>query len=357
MKNNKDKTTTNYQKHIIDHSKVLIITTDNDGNIVEFNQEAAQLLGFKKAEVINKPISLVWQNPLQREELLNMVKKYGVARNQEVCLQSKDGKYHFVILTLSQLKNDEGEVLGTVGISKDISEQKMLHHKLLQSEKMAGIGTLASGIAHEINNPLAGILGMAEAIMDEDELETIKSFTKDIIDYTLEASEIVKELTNYSRSAANESVSTLDMSTVIKTSLKIVKHSLNFSGIKVVSDLKNECWISANSGEMQQVFTNLITNSIHAMDEKENDKKLIVSCSTDGHIVKGIISDTGTGISKDHLRQIYDPFFTTKPPGKGTGLGLYVIYNIVEKYKGHIEATSHKGTTFTLTFPLNSKFH
>ncbi len=351
------KGTGSYLKQIIDNSRDIIITTDNEGQIVQFNREAEEQLGYKKEDVVNKPVSMLWQNPSEREKLVESIRKHGVVRNQEVCLLSKNEKIKYVSLTLSQLKDDTGAVVGTVGISKDISEQKMLRNKLLQTEKMAGFGTLASGIAHEINNPLAGILGMAEAIVDEDNLESIKIFSKDIINYTLEASAIVKELNNFSRSVANESVSTIDLAAIIESSLKITLHSFQISTkIDIESDLRQECWINANSGELQQVFTNLISNAIHAIEEKGG--KLSLKCSCDGKFVKGVIADNGVGIKKKHMNQIYDPFFTTKPPGKGTGLGLYVIYNIVSKYDGSIDVESEegKGASFTITFPMVPSF-
>jgi signal transduction histidine kinase len=243
-----------------------------------------------------------------------------------------------------------------VGISRDVSEQSMLRQKLVQSEKMAGLGTLASGISHEINNPLAGVLGMAEAIRDENDLEKIKSFSKDIIDYTLEASAIVKELSDYSRLAINEAISTIDLSKSIESSFKIIKHSSDFSQISFETDLHKECWISANSGEIQQIFTNLITNAIDAMENKGGE--LALKCSQDNKIVTAVVSDTGIGIKKEHLNRIYDPFFTTKLPGKGTGLGLFVIYKIVSKYNGNVDVVSEegKGTSVFITFPLLSSF-
>lgn len=237
-------------------------------------------------------------------------------------------------------------------MSQDNYNIEQLQQKLLQSEKLASIGTLASGIAHELNNPLTGILGMAEAILDEDDLNTIKSFSKDIIDYTLGASAIVKELASYSRTIINESISKIDLTVIIKNSLNLVKLSHNLSGIAIFPDFRKECWIQANSGEMYQVFVNLITNAVQAMEEKGGQLTLI--CSNDGQFVKTGVKDTGTGIKKDHLSQLYSPFFTTKPPGKGTGLGLYVIDKIVSKYKGNVEVISEVGvgTSFTLTFPM-----
>ncbi len=346
--------TTDYLERIIDHSKDLIITTDTDGRIVEFNREAEEKLGYKREEVINKPASIIWKRPEERKEIIDLLKKEGVVRNREIQIKDKQGNIHDASLTLSLLKNAKGEVIGTVGISKDISEQKMLHYKLLQSEKLAGIGTLASGIAHEINNPLGGILGMAEAILDEDEPSTVKSYANDIVNYTMEASSIVKELSGYSRQVADESISGIDLASLMGNSIKMAKRSVHLSSIEVVTDLKKGCWINANEGEMRQVFVNLAINAIYAMKRKGG--RLTLSCSYDDQFVRASVTDTGTGIKKEYLSRIYDPFFTTKPPGKGTGLGLYVVYKIVTKYKGNLEVISieGEGTTFKTTFPMDS---
>ena len=117
-------------QQIINNSKDIIITTNNEGRIVQFNQEAEEQLGYKKDETVNRPVSILWQNPVEREKLMKSVRKCGVVRNEEVCLLTKNGKIKYMSLTLSQLKNDLGEVVGTVGISKDISEQRMLRNKL-----------------------------------------------------------------------------------------------------------------------------------------------------------------------------------------------------------------------------------
>src|SRR3989338_1543320 len=345
------KTKNNLEK-IVEHSKDIIITTDINGKIVEFNPEAEEKLGYKKDVVIGEPASILYENPAERKEIMDFVNRFGVFRNREVHLLSKNGDVHHVSLTISQLKNDAGEIAGTVGISKDISEERMLQYKLIQSEKMAGIGTLASGIAHEINNPLAGILGMAEAILDENDLRKVNSYARDIVRYTLETTAIVKELLTYSRQTQNESISTIDMAVILENSIKMAKHTVDFSSITIISDMKKGCWTSANAGEMQQVFINLIINAIHAMEEKGG--KLILSCYKNDDSIKAVITDTGIGIKKDYLSQIYNPFFTTKPVGKGTGLGLYVVYKIVTKYNGHIDVISDegKGTSFVLTFPI-----
>jgi PAS domain S-box-containing protein len=346
--------TMSYLQTILDNSKAQIVTTDLEGRIVEFNKEAENILGYSKKEVVGESILKLYANPDRRAELLNTRQITGsdswVARNREVELKSKSGKTVPVNLTLSAMLDENLVKIGTVGIGKDMSEQRLLQHKLLQAEKLAGIGTLASGIAHEINNPLAGILGMAEAVRDEDDIKLIKSYTSDIIGYAIKASDIVKDLNVYSRAVHNESKSTVDLSHVMESSLKMAKHSASFISIEVIEDLSESCYMLANEGEIQQVLVNLMVNAIHGMDQKGTLK---LKCSKSGDFVHATISDSGKGISKEHLDQIYDPFFTTKPVGEGTGLGLYVAYKIVTKLGGTISCESEEGlgTTFSLRFP------
>jgi PAS domain S-box-containing protein len=337
-----------YLEMVLNNSKAIIITTDTDNNIVEFNREAEKLLEYNKEELVGRSVLLLYETPEQREILLEDQK------TREIRLKSKSGKIIHVSVTLSNLINDKNETIGTVGIGKDISEQNMLHFKLMQSEKLAGIGTLASGIAHEINNPLAGILGMAEAIRDELDMETIKSYADDIIQYSVNASIIVKELSNYSRTANNETTSTVDIAQVLENSIKMAKHSAPLLAINIETDFQENSYIFANAGELQQVFVNLMINAIHAMRDKG---VLSIKCSNENGFAQVTITDTGNGIPEDNLHQIFDPFFTTKPAGSGTGLGLYVVYRIVTKYGGTIdvESTDGQGTTFTMKFPATKK--
>jgi len=343
-----------YLQMILDNSRVIIVTTDTKGRIVEFNREAERALEYTREEVVGKDVLMLYENPLQREELLHEAasskRDPWAVRNREVVLRSKTGGLIYVSLTLSTMVNNKGEILGTVGIGKDVSEQKMLQFKLIQSEKLAGIGTLATGIAHEINNPLAGILGMAEAARDETNPELVMSYINDIIRYTEDASDVVKELSAYSRSAKNEATSTVDVSAVIEDSLRMSRHTVNLNSIKVTGELDKGCYILANTGEIQQAFVNLIINAGHAM---KDGGTLRLACRREGEFVKAVVSDTGQGISEKDLVHIYDPFFTTKPVGTGTGLGLYVVYRIVTKYRGSIDVESEPGagTTFSIKFP------
>lgn len=236
-------------------------------------------------------------------------------------------------------------------VIRDMTAEKKLQQQLIQSEKLAGIGTMAAGIAHEMNNPLFGIMGMAEAILDEEDPKLIKEYSEDIIKYSQSVTGIVKGLTLYSRSTEAGDLGLIDVNDKLDDAIKIVRHSLEFDGIHVRKEYKTEKKVMINSGEIQQVFVNIIHNAAQAMDGKG---RLELLTRTSGNSVLVRISDDGPGIQKEHIGKIFDPFFTSKGPDKGTGLGLNIVYRIVQKYDGNIIAESEegKGASFTITFPI-----
>ncbi len=343
-----------YLQMILDNSKALIVTTDKKGFIVEFNREGERLLGYTKEDLSGLSAATLFDDDSDSNEVLQQwmagLKAADALRNREVVLKSKSGRFVYINLTVSPMVNEENKVIGSVAIGKDISEEKRLQFKLMQAEKLVGIGTLATGIAHEINNPLAGVLGMAEAIRDEDDINTIKKHSADIIKYATNAANIVKELSAYSRAATENTEALFDMAEVIQRSLKMAKHSISLNPIDVIEDLQEDSFIMGNEGEIQQIFVNLILNAVQAM---EGAGTLRLRCYKDKGLIKSVVSDTGPGIPPEYINHIYDPFFTTKPIGVGTGLGLYVTFRIISKHGGTIdvETAAKKGTSFILSLP------
>jgi signal transduction histidine kinase len=234
---------------------------------------------------------------------------------------------------------------------KDITEEQRLQEQLIQSEKLAGIGILASGVTHEINNPLSGIIGMAEIALEEDDLSKNKDYLRDIMNCAQRIAEIVKGLKSYSRAAKKEDLSPVDLNEVLEESLKMVRLAIKPGSSEVVKRFEPIEKIRANTGEIQQVFTNLITNAFQAMDG--GGGKLILTTRSLKEAVEVKVTDSGNGIPQKYINQIFDPFFTTKKPGEGTGLGLNIVYRIVTKYEGTIDVESKEqvGTTFTVKFP------
>ncbi|MFN7143077.1 MAG: ATP-binding protein [Myxococcota bacterium] len=241
-------------------------------------------------------------------------------------------------------------------LEEALEETRNLQAELIQSEKLAGIGTLAAGIAHEISSPLFGIMGLAEAIADEQDLQLAQGYARDVVDYCRTIRDIVVELSSYSRVATSEYLTTVELSRVVLDALKLVERSAPVSDVRFETDLASGLYLNARTNEIQQVFVNLVKNAAEAVLERHPSGGGVVRIAT-GNVdgwTWATVSDNGPGIPEDKRRVIFDPFYTTKPPGKGTGLGLNIVYRIVTKYRGSIQVQSAigDGTSFELRFPV-----
>lgn len=239
-------------------------------------------------------------------------------------------------------------------MSRELEEHQ---EQLLQSRKIAAIGTLTSGIAHELNNPINNIVLTAEALQEDFRdlpQDEALALIYDILVQADRASEIVKGLLDFSRSERPE-FEPLAVSNVVDETLKLVRNQIMLSGIEVEKDIPPEVpLILGDRKSLQQVFLNLFINAIQAMPDGGT---LQIGVHMEDGQVKIDVEDTGVGIDPEHLPHIFDPFYTTKEVGRGTGLGLSVTYGIIEKHGGHIEVHSHKdqGTIFTISLPIGPK--
>ena len=253
-------------------------------------------------------------------------------------------------LNFYSIPTPKGSAGSFIEFFQDITKQKTLQEELIQSEKLAGIGTLVSGIAHEINNPLGGILGTADLMLPETpENSTLREYTQDIIRYAQSAAEVIKDLMTYSRKTRT-TAEPINIVTILENSLKMAMRGIDFGTIIVRKSYDSVKEILANPTELQQVFLNLIVNAVQAMN---SDGILTLSCHQEEDDVIITVQDTGTGIDKENLDKIFNPFFTTKEAGAGTGLGLSIAHHIVTKSGGRIllDSQEGKGTTFTVILP------
>jgi len=230
------------------------------------------------------------------------------------------------------------------------AEKDRVMGQLIQAEKMAAIGTMVSGIGHEINNPLYVILGKAEAIRDESDVSVCNEHARGIIKHAKHISAIVKNLSGYIRPAGSHELENTDVQEKLLEALDMAKHSLLDDRIAIRQNFAPVPKISAKPEEIQQVFFNVIRNGIQAMAGRG---VLEITTSSEGNQACIRIKDTGTGIPSEHLGKIFDPFFTTKGPDEGEGLGMYIVQKIVNKYNGTVSLKSfeNKGTTVTIRFP------
>jgi signal transduction histidine kinase len=228
--------------------------------------------------------------------------------------------------------------------------ESALQAELMQAEKLAGIGSFATGIAHDINNPLQLIMGFAENLIEERDLPTIREQAREIVEAVKRTSAICQDLTRYSRQSSASDGSLVPINGKLDEALKIARYAARLHDIDVVKHYAQGAAVRGNQDELLHVFVNLITNAVQAMEQVGGTLTLETRVTADTVDVR--VSDTGCGIAPELKEKIFEPFFTTKPPGKGTGLGLYNVRNIVHEMHGNITVNSEvdKGSTFTLTF-------
>ncbi len=243
-------------------------------------------------------------------------------------------------------------------LQQALAELKEVQGELIQSEKLAGIGTLAAGIAHEISSPLFGVMGLAEAILEEEDRELVVGYAKEIVSYCRAIKDIVVQLSGYSRTAEREYFTTVDLGAVAADAARLVTRSLAIDGERVAVECPEPVYVQARSNEVQQVFVNLIKNAVEAATARhgEGGGQVVVRCWAEADGARADVRDDGPGIPEEARSQIFDPFYTTKPPGRGTGLGLNIVYRIMARYRGSVGVRSEvgEGTTFELRFPLDA---
>jgi PAS domain S-box-containing protein len=232
----------------------------------------------------------------------------------------------------------------------DITEEKQLQDQLIQAEKLSSLGTMVSGMAHEINNPAQAILSMAELIQEEEDPDKIREFAADIVTYARHVSVVVRDFASYARSAGRDGETEVDVAERLMEAVKMVRRGPYFNYVDVVTHFDALAFLRGRKGEIDQVFVNLISNAAQAMN---GTGRLTLSTGEEEGWVAVTIADNGPGIPPAIIPKIFDPFFTTKEPGKGTGLGLSIVHKLVTKHNGTIsvDSTERQGTTFRLRFP------
>jgi two-component system, NtrC family, sensor kinase len=255
---------------------------------------------------------------------------------------------------LVQHKPPRAEILGgkaALLIWKLAQHEQDLRDQLIQAEKLASIGTLASGIAHEINNPLYTITGLSEHLLEETRPEVIREYVEDITKSARRIADIVKDLNAFSRRAHRQEQGDVNLNHTLDEAVKMARRATVDDKITVVTQYGDVPPARGNADELLQVFVNLLTNAVQAMDGKGT---LTLSTSTANGFVFTTIKDTGPGIPRNHLKQIFDPFFTTKEQGKGTGLGLHIVHDIVLQHGGRVmvDSAPGRGATFTVKLPV-----
>jgi len=308
-------------------------------------------------QALGRPLGQVFP-PKFVEEFYRVRQHPGIHNLYKFGLGTKASEIRTVNVAIAPLVTKKFNVIGRLIIMDDITERVELEAQLSQSDKLSSIGLLAAGVAHEVNTPLAVISSYAQMLAKQVQGDAQKSaLLEKITRQTFRASEIVNNLLNFSRTGGTE-FTDVDLNKVITDTLALLEHQFKTSKIRVQDELFQQLpRINGNPGRLQQVFLNLFLN---AKDAMVSGGTLHVA-TTNGEGVSVMVSDTGAGIAPEHIRKIYDPFFTTKTTregqARGTGLGLSVTYGIIQEHAGKIRVESNpgQGTTFYLDFPLTRK--
>jgi len=350
-----------FNENIVESINVGIFALDLNGHIESWNAQMEAMYALSRAEVLGQSLRTVFP-----AEFVDAIDSFhdepGVHHLYKFPLTTRAGEQCTVNAAIAPLLSRDFIPVGRIVLVDDITERVSLETQLTQADKLSSIGLLAAGVAHEINTPLAVISSYAQMLSKQLKGdERLGPVLDKIIQQSFRASEIANGLLNFSRTSTTEFRST-DLNQVIRETLSLLEHQFKTARIEVDLQLSTALpSIHGNPGKLQQVFLNLLLN---AKDAMPSGGRLRVATQVNGH-VEAVISDTGSGIAPEHLKRIYDPFFTTKTtpkPGerRGTGLGLSVSYGIIQEHAGkiHVESAVGAGTTFHLEFPsLRNSVH
>jgi PAS domain S-box-containing protein len=341
---------------VVESANDLIVSLDAIGGVMTWNNAAERALGVSAREMAGRPFADLFTETDRSDiqALFVQVVKGGEVREVETAMRTKGGREVLISWRFSAMK-DEGRVVALVGVGRDLTEKRQLELQLIQSAKMAALGEMAGGIAHEIRNPLAITSSAAQILLKKGaDPELRAECTQKIRTAANRAAGIIETLLRFARPSQGL-VERVDVNSAVEDTLSLIGHQISLQSIEIDKHLAPGLpKVKGNKNQLQQVFMNIILNAYHAMPEGgwfTIETRLTSENRQDWIEVR--FADTGCGILAEHLRRIFDPFFTTMPVGKGTGLGLSIAYSIVQQHGGSIRVESQvgQGSTFTVTMP------
>lgn len=346
-------------RRIFEVSKDMILVTRRDGRIVNINPAGKNMVDVKTAGGGETLDHQYFRDFLSGTDDWGTISRHiedrGFISSEEFDLVLKNGVRRRVLLSgsLAKSPSEDGETIHF--LIKDIEQRRLMQKQMAQADKLASIGELSSGIAHEINNPLGIILGYTQLLLRGEDAESDRfNDLKTIEKHVRSCKAIVEDLLNFARTSSPQKEN-LNIHGIIEDVIGFVRHHSNLEDIDISTDFASKLPLARiDEKKIKQVLINLLMNAIHAVEREGT-----ITIATGIHAATGRIavevSDTGHGIAKENLSRIFDPFFTTKPTGEGTGLGLSVSYGIIKGHGGNISVRSEpgQGAAFTLTLPVS----
>ncbi len=344
-----------------------IMTTDREGRITLWSESSERMFGYGKDYIVGKGLSTV-HSPKMKPDLIQHMQESAMEKGRwqgEIVYSNSKGHSIDGWCVMTTLTEETGEIIGYLSVVRDMTEKKQMEMQLIQADKMASLGELAAGVAHEINNPLSGILSNAEFLQEEipENNEEQQEEIREIVENSQRIKTIVQDLLNFSRQRDSKTYTTLDISSVIASSLNLTEHQIHLDRIKIIKEIRETLpFVRGSFNQIEQVFINLLSNARHALNQKypslHEDKTLLIrtdQVEENGRkYVRVEFHDKGIGIPEEDMDKIFNPFFTSKEQGQGTGLGLSISFNIIQEHKGTIRFDSKEGeyTKVTIDLPI-----
>jgi two-component system, NtrC family, sensor kinase len=353
-------------KYLIESAEDIILTLSEDGTIESINPYGAAQFQMTSEELIGQKL-LGFFDPKSADLQKTLLKRVSATKkSKSLEYQALIGnKEYWLHANFKPLLDSEDRITSVLGIIRNVTESKVVEQQLAHTEKLASLGSLAAGVAHEINNPLGIILGFTDLLMEKakpssQELEILQTMERQ----GLQCKKIVENLLSFAR-IPEKSVDTSKINEDLEKVLAVVQNTLLMRKINLIKNLTvNLPEVMADSRQLQQVFLNIINNAIDAMGKKGGTLTIASQRTEDPSFLEILFRDTGEGIDEKYQGKIFDPFFTTKGVGKGTGLGLSVSYAIISKFGGTISVAESRtaekypedsGSTFKITLPVKKE--
>ena len=343
---------------ILDNTQSMILVADTAGLVSYANRRCFETGEFRAAQLIGHRLSEIVAHGRRREfaDAFEATVLGEQSENLELPIVRGDGKPGHFSVSLSPMRDEQGNVTSVVVVMTDITDAALLQAKLINTEKLAAVGQLVSGVAHEVNNPLTAILGFADLLLETPGLSAEGQRDLNVIIQEAQRTKlIVQNLLSFARQVPQQRKA-IQLNAIVERTLQLRAYDLSSHGVEVVQRLDPGLpEVIGDEHQMQQVFLNILNNAYDAMRDSGNPRRIDVSSTSSGGYVEVRFKDSGTGIADPE--RIFDPFFTTKEVGKGTGLGLSICYGIVHEHKGEIGAQNNApeaGATFTVRLPAAS---
>lgn len=342
---------------VVESANDLIVSLDSAGAVMTWNSAAQRILGVTSREVTGSQFADLFTEPDRPhlQALLSHLVGEGKVQEMETRIHAKSGEERLISWRFSAMKEEDGRVVALVGVGRDLTEKQHLELQLIQSAKMAALGEMAGGIAHEVRNPLAITSSAAQILLKKgNDPELLRECAEKIRLAAARAAAIIETLLRFARPSEGLSEQ-VDVNSAVEETLSLIGHQISLQSIEIAKQLSPALpKVKGNRNQLQQVFMNIIMNAYYAM---EKGGQLTIESrlapATPPPAIEIRFADTGCGIHEQHLPRIFDPFFTTMPAGQGTGLGLSIAYSLVHQHGGMIGVQSEvgKGSTFTVILP------